>query len=113
MEKINEAIARINPGRRVDMDKWCPFIAGKCMGEECNAFTPEFGINVVNQKEVDHYIKNGFNDWQKQIEREDWVLNTIIETPNLNIPDEKTYIFTRKNYRTFEGKFGRCLVGSK
>ena len=113
MNRLDEVISRINPGRKVDMNKVCPYIKDKCLGSECNAFSPEFGINVVNQEEVDRYIEQGFDDWQQQLEKDDWVLNTIIEHPMLHTLDQKTYVFTRKNYYSGGEKLGRCIIGGK
>ncbi len=111
LSKLDEAITRINPGRKIDMEKICPYFKDKCIGVNCNAFTPEFDINVVEQQEVYDYIEQGNIDWQQQLEKEDWKLHTIIEHPMLHTLDEKTYIFTRLTYRTIDGKFGRCLIG--
>ena len=117
-KKINKIIKKINPGRKIEVDKICPLINDRCIGLHCNAFVQHSNINVVNQDEIDKYIDAGNISWEKDLIDNDWKLHTIITTPKITTPDEHTHIYTKSiqfnNYlEDFASKIGRCLMGGK
>ena len=115
MKQLDEIIAGINPGRKIDMEKLCPHIKEKCIGINCNAYQPYMNINVVDQNEINEYIANGEINWQKNFEKVEWRLHTKFITPSLHEPDKTTMIFVRpvNNSLSLSTGYANCMVGFK
>lgn len=112
-KRIKKALERINPGRKIDLEKICPLIGKECIMYKCNAYTPNKDINYVSQDEVYKYLDDGHTDWKETIEKDGWRLDQMIQTPRLNTLDETDYIFTKDTSIGYSNTIGRCTWGCK
>lgn len=113
-EKLDKIISKINPGRKIDLEKLCPLLNQSCCLERCNAYQPNFDLNYVSAAEVEKYLEDGHDDWQEKLEKEGWKLSHVIKESVFAGLDEKAYLFKKQSTNNeLPGgiKIGRCLWG--
>ena len=115
-DELDKIISKINPGRKIDIEKLCPLFCQSCYMEKCNAYQPNFDINYVSTIEVEKYLKDGHDNWQENLEKDGWKLSHIIEESVFIGLNEKSYLFKKQTTNSKllgEVRIGRCLWGSQ
>lgn len=110
MTSFKKQIKRINPGRKIEVDKVCPYMISMgfgpiCIRDKCNAFAPHYDINIVSLEEKIEADKKGI-DWEKPLEINDWKKYAI--SKSATGPDDQDSLYIRP--RNPQDGIGRCLI---
>lgn len=118
MTSFKKQIKRINPGRKIEVNKVCPYmVSGQmnlnyiegfnpvCIRDKCNAFAPHHDINIVSLEEKIEADKKGI-DWEKPLEINGWKKYAI--SKSAIGPDDQDSLYIRP--RNPQDGIGRCLI---
>ena len=121
MTSFKKQIKRINPGRKIEVNKVCPYmVSGQthsvyvdyvdslgpiCIRDKCNAFAPHYDINIVSSEEKMEAEEKGI-DWEKPLEINDWKKYAI--SKSATGPDDQDSLYIRP--RNPQDGIGRCLI---
>ena len=113
MTSFKKQIKRINPGRKIEVNKVCPYmVSGQthsvyidyvdsfgpiCIRDKCNAFAPHHDINIVSLEEKIEADKREINGWKKYA-----ISKSAIG------PDDQDSLYIRP--RNPQDGIGRCLI---
>ena len=104
MTTFKKQIKRVNPGRKIEVDKICPHIGTACIKDKCNAYSLHHEINIVSYEEKMQQEAKGI-DWEKSIDINDWKKHAENKLTNIS-DDACDTLYIRKSY----GSAGRCLI---
>lgn len=110
LSKMKKIIKKIKSGRLIDTEKICPLLNSKCIKEECNAFSFNKEITIIESEEI-FEIKSGcIPDKRDELMRDNWILEKVLLTPRLKTLDEEDYIYSKVT----DFRIGRCkFLGGK
>ena len=99
-EEINE----LNPGRKIKVDKICPYIKDKCIKSLCNAYAEHFETRIITLEDKIMY-QNADISWETNLDKEGWKFNCG-STSEIGPDNQDSLYFKRQD----EISYGRCLI---
>ena len=101
---FEKEIKELNPGRQIVINKVCPYLKSKCIGDSCNAFAEDFDINIVTLEDKIKY-EDIEVDWEANLKRQGWKFRAG-SASELG-PDNQDSLYFKRREETY---YGRCLI---
>lgn len=101
---FREEIKELNAGRKIIVDKFCPYIKARCLGDSCNAYAEHFETRIITLEDKIMY-ENADIPWEDNLDKQGWKLKCG-STSEIG-PDNQDSLYIKRQDEIF---YGRCLI---
>ena len=101
---FKEEIKELNPGRKIELHKICPYLKEVCIKDKCNAYVEHTETTIVTLEDKIAHENKEF-DWESNLARRGWLFNCGSKS-NIG-PDNQNSLYIKTQDKLY---YGRCLI---
>ena len=104
MQLFRDEIKELNAGRKIIVNKICPYIKDKCIKSLCNAYSQYFETKIITLEDKIMY-QNADIPWEDNLDKQGWKLKCS-STSEIGA-DNQDSLYIKRQDKIF---YGRCLI---
>ena len=101
---FEEEIKKLNPGRKIEVNKICPHLKDICIQYKCNAYSEHFETNIVKLEDKIRF-ENSDIDWEYELIKDGWIFKS--GSTSCCGPENQDSLYVKKSEIS---NLGRCLI---